>query len=74
MGFDTAVNTAMDAIDEVRDTSTSQRCSIIEWEEMQDISHFGADLQTVPRMYCCLRYDGNEQALMNRIIKEQKAR
>ncbi len=29
--FDTAVNTAMDAIDKVRDTSTShERCSIIE--------------------------------------------
>ena len=31
IGFDTAVNTAMEAIDKVRDTSTShQRCSIIE--------------------------------------------
>ena len=30
-GFDTAVNTAMEAIDKVRDTSTShERCSIIE--------------------------------------------
>ena len=31
IGFDTAVNTAMEAIDKIRDTSTShQRCSIIE--------------------------------------------
>ena len=31
IGFDTAVNTAMEAIDKVRDTSTSHsRCSIIE--------------------------------------------
>ena len=31
IGFDTAVNTAMEAIDKVRDTSTShERCSIIE--------------------------------------------
>lgn len=31
IGFDTAINTAMDAIDNIRDTSTSQeRCSIIE--------------------------------------------
>ena len=31
IGFDTAVNTAMDAIDKIRDTSTShERCSIIE--------------------------------------------
>ena len=31
IGFDTAVNTAMDAIDKIRDTSTShERCSIVE--------------------------------------------
>ncbi len=31
IGFDTAVNTAMEAIDKIRDTSTShQRCSVIE--------------------------------------------
>ena len=31
IGFDTAVNTAMYAIDKVRDTSTShERCSVIE--------------------------------------------
>ena len=31
IGFDTAINTAMDAIDKVRDTSSShERCSIIE--------------------------------------------
>ncbi len=31
IGFDTAVNTAMDAIDKIRDTSSShQRCSVIE--------------------------------------------
>ena len=31
IGFDTAVNTAMEAIDKVRDTSTShERCSVIE--------------------------------------------
>ena len=31
IGFDTAVNTAMEAIDKIRDTSTShERCSIIE--------------------------------------------
>ena len=31
IGFDTAVNTAMEAIDKVRDTSTShERCSIVE--------------------------------------------
>ncbi len=31
IGFDTAVNTAMDAIDKIRDTSTShERCSVVE--------------------------------------------
>ena len=31
IGFDTAVNTAMEAIDKIRDTSTShERCSIVE--------------------------------------------
>ena len=39
IGFDTAVNTAMEAIDKVRDTSTShERCLITEmlWDVMPD--------------------------------------
>lgn len=44
IGFDTAVNTAMQAIDKVRDTSSShERCSIIEvMGRNADISHCGA--------------------------------
>ena len=50
IGFDTAVNTAMEAIDKVRDTSTShERCSIIEvmgrdrlWDVTRDILLSGA--------------------------------
>ena len=42
IGFDTAVNTAMEAIDKVRDTSTShERCSIIEVSPPQIKLKFG---------------------------------
>ena len=74
IGFDTAVNTAMDAIDKVRDTSTShERCSIIEvmgrnagyialWCGFAN----GAEDVLLPE-----RYDGNEQALIDRIIENR---
>ena len=75
MGFDTAINTAMEAIDKVRDTSTShERCSIIEvmgrhagyialWCGIAN----GAEDILLPE-----RYDGNEQMLINRIIDNRK--
>jgi len=75
IGFDTAVNTAMEAIDKVRDTSTShERCSIIEvmgrnagyialWCGIAN----GAEDILLPE-----RYDGNEQVLINRIIENRK--
>ena len=75
IGFDTAVNTAMEAIDKVRDTSTShERCSIIEvmgrgagyialWCGIAN----GAEDILLPE-----RYDGNEQELINRIIENRK--
>lgn len=75
IGFDTAVNTAMEAIDKVRDTSTShERCSIIEvmgrnagylalWCAFAN----GAEDVLLPE-----RYDGDEQALINRIIDNRK--
>ncbi len=75
IGFDTAINTAMDAIDKVRDTSTShERCSIIEvmgrhagyialWCGIAN----GAEDILLPE-----RYDGNEQMLINRIIDNRK--
>lgn len=57
IGFDTAVNTAMEAIDKVRDTSTShERCSIIEvMGGMPVISLSGAVLQTERRIFCSRR-------------------
>ena len=75
IGFDTAVNTAMEAIDKVRDTSTShERCSIIEvmgrhagyialWCGIAN----GAEDILLPE-----RYDGDEQVLINRIIENRK--
>ena len=75
IGFDTAINTAMEAIDKVRDTSTShERCSIIEvmgrhagyialWCGIAS----GAEDILLPE-----RYDGNEQMLINRIIDNRK--
>ena len=75
IGFDTAVNTAMEAIDKVRDTSTShERCSIIEvmgrgagyialWCGIAN----GAEDVLLPE-----RYDYDEQALVNHIIQGKK--
>ena len=75
IGFDTAVNTAMEAIDKVRDTSTShERCSIVEvmgrnagYIAMWCAIANGAEDVLLPE-----RYDGDEQALINRIIENRK--
>ena len=70
IGFDTAVNTAMEAIDKVRDTSTShERCSIIEvmgrgagyialWCGLAN----GAEEVLLPE-----KYDNNLEALIERV-------
>ena len=75
IGFDTAVNTAMEAIDKVRDTSTShERCSIIEvmgrnagyialWCGIAN----GAEDILIPE-----RYDYDEQKIINNIISNRK--
>lgn len=75
IGFDTAVNTAMEAIDKVRDTSTShERCSIIEvmgrnagyialWCGIAN----GAEDILLPE-----RYNYDEQELINNIINNRK--
>src|SRR5574344_2150362 len=75
IGFDTAVNTAMEAIDKVRDTSTShERCSIIEvmgrnagyialWCGVAS----GAEDILLPEKY---NYD--EQEIINHIIESRK--
>ena len=75
IGFDTAVNTAMEAIDKIRDTSTShERCSIIEvmgrgagyialWCGIAN----GAEEVLLPE-----KYDFDEQKLVNNIIESRK--
>lgn len=75
IGFDTAVNTAMEAIDKVRDTSTShERCSIIEvmgrnagyialWCGIAN----GAEDVLLPE-----KYDYDEQKIINSIISNRK--
>lgn len=75
IGFDTAINTAMEAIDKIRDTSTShERCSVIEvmgrsagyialWCGIAN----GAEDILLPE-----RYDGNEQELLEHIKQTKK--
>lgn len=75
IGFDTAVNTAMEAIDKVRDTASShERCSIIEvmgrnagyialWCGIAN----GAEDILLPETY-----DYDEQKLINNIIHNRK--
>ncbi len=75
IGFDTAVNTAMQAIDKVRDTSSShERCSIIEvmgrnagyialWCGIAN----GAEDILIPG-----KYDYNEQVIVDNIISNRK--
>ena len=75
IGFDTAVNTAMEAIDKVKDTSSShERCSIIEvmgrnagyialWCGIAN----GAEDILLPE-----KYDYDEQNIINNIISNRK--
>lgn len=75
IGFDTAVNTAMEAIDKIRDTSTShERCSIIEvmgrsagyialWCGIAN----GAEQVLLPE-----KYDYDEQKIVDNIIRNRK--
>ncbi|MCM1569628.1 MAG: 6-phosphofructokinase [Roseburia sp.] len=75
IGFDTAVNTAMQAIDKVKDTSSShERCSIIEVMG-RDAGYIalwcgianGAEDILLPE-----KYDYNEQKIINNIIESRK--
>ena len=55
IGFDTAVNTAMEAIDKVRDTSMRDAVSSRLWDVVQDILLCGAVLPTVLRTFWFLK-------------------
>lgn len=75
IGFDTAINTAMEAIDKIRDTSTShERCSIVEvmgrgagyialWCGIAN----GAEDILLPE-----KYDYNESKIIEHIINSRK--
>jgi 6-phosphofructokinase 1 len=75
IGFDTAVNTALEAIDKIRDTSSShERCSIVEvmgrnagyialWCGVSS----GAEDILLPE-----KYDYDEQEIINHIIESRK--
>ncbi|MCR5236549.1 MAG: 6-phosphofructokinase [Lachnospiraceae bacterium] len=75
IGFDTAVNTALEAIDKIRDTSSShERCSIVEvmgrnagyialWCGVAS----GAEDILLPE-----KYDYDEQEIINHIIESRK--
>lgn len=75
IGFDTAINTVMQAIDKVRDTSTShKRVSIIEvmgrkagYIAMWTGIATGAEDILLPE-----KYDGDEEAIIERIIQNKK--
>lgn len=75
IGFDTAVNTALEAIDKIRDTSTShERCSIIEvmgrhagYIALWCGIGCGAEDILLPE-----KYDNDEQAIINHIIEGRK--
>ena len=75
IGFDTAVNTAMEAIDKIRDTASShERCSIIEVMG-RDAGYIalwcgianGAEQVLIPE-----KYDFDEQKIVNNIIANRK--
>ena len=75
IGFDTAANTAMEAIDKIRDTSTShERCSIVEVMG-RDAGYLalwcgianGAEDILLPE-----KYDYDEQRIINSIIDNRK--
>ncbi len=75
IGFDTAVNTAMDAIDKVRDTSTShERCSIIEvmGREAGYIALWCGIANGAEDILMPENYDYDEQKLVDHIIENRK--
>lgn len=75
IGFDTAVNTAMQTIDKVRDTSTShERCSIIEvmGRNAGYIALWSGIANGAEDVLIKERYDNDEQRIINSIIEKRK--
>lgn len=75
IGFDTAINTAMSAIDKIRDTSTShERCSIIEvmGRNAGHIALWCGIANGAENILLPSKYDFNEQAIIDSIIENKK--
>lgn len=75
IGFDTAVNTAMEAIDKVRDTSTShERCSIIEvmGRDAGYLALWCGIANGAERILMPEEHDFDEQEIIDDILKNKK--
>lgn len=75
IGFDTAINTAMQAIDKIRDTSTShERCSVIEvmGRNAGYIALWCGIANGAEDILIAERYNGDEQAIIENIIRTRK--
>ena len=75
LGFDTAVNTAMEAIDKVRDTSTShERCSIIEvmGRDAGYLALWCGIANGAERILMPEEHDFDEQEIIDDILKNKK--
>lgn len=75
IGFDTACNTAMEAIDKVRDTSTShERCSIIEvmGRHAGYIALYCGIANGAEDILLPENYDYDEQKIIDKIIESRK--
>lgn len=75
IGFDTALNTAMEAIDKVRDTSAShERCSIIEvmGRKAGHIALWAGIATGAEEVLVTERYDYDEQKIIDNIIEKKK--
>ncbi len=75
IGFDTALNTAMEAIDKVRDTSAShERCSIIEvmGRKAGHIALWSGIATGAEEVLVTERYDYDEQRIIDNIIEKKK--
>ena len=75
IGFDTAINTAMNCIDKVRDTSTShERCSIIEvmGRRAGYIALYCGIANGAEDILITEKYDNDEEHIINNIIEKKK--
>ena len=75
IGFDTAVNTAMEACDKLNDTSAShERCSILEvmGRTAGHIALWTGIASGAEYILTAEKYDGNEQKIIDKILQKRK--